>query len=155
MPILFFIFILTPIIEISLFIKLGGYLGLVPTIALVFLTAIVGVTLLRIQGMATLLRAKTRMAEGRMPAQEMAEGILLAVAGAFLLTPGFFTDTVGFILLFPPARRGVYAFLKSRMTIQGVNMNAGGPRSTGEHTFEGEFSRDDKTDSQSKTLPPQ
>lgn len=153
MPILFLIFILIPIIEITLFIKLGGYLGLLPTIGLVFLTAIVGVTLLRWQGMATLLRAKSRMAEGKMPAQEMAEGILLAIAGAFLLTPGFFTDAIGFVLLFPPVRRMVYAYFKGRMKFQGMNMGAGSTFSN-EHTFEGEFKRDETSSSPQDTLPP-
>ncbi len=92
--------------------------------------------------MATLLRAKTRLAQGQIPAQEMVEGLLLAVAGAFLLTPGFFTDTIGFTLLFPEVRRLVYGFFKGRAIFAGAqNVNAG----AGEHTFEGEYRRDAKS----------
>jgi UPF0716 protein FxsA len=68
------------------------------------LTAVIGVRLLKIQGVSTLKRAQNKMQTGQMPAQEMLEGMGLVVAGAFLLTPGFFTDAVGFLLLLPLTR---------------------------------------------------
>ena len=103
------------------------------------LTAIIGVALLKRQGLATLTRGMARMNAGEVPAREMAEGILLAVAGALLLTPGFITDFVGFILLFPPWRMVIASALLKRVEIHSQM----GP-STGEDppaTLEGEFER--------------
>ena len=87
-----------------LLIEVGGYIGAWPTIGLVMVTAVIGVALLRIQGLATLTRGVSRLNHGELPAQEMVEGLLLAVAGALLLTPGFVTDIIGFVLLSPPGR---------------------------------------------------
>jgi UPF0716 protein FxsA len=103
-PVITTIFLLVPIAEIFLLIQVGGIIGAPWTILLVVLTAVIGVRLLKIQGVSTLARAQNKMQTGQMPAQEMLEGMGLVVAGAFLLTPGFFTDTVGFVLLFPPTR---------------------------------------------------
>ena len=124
-----------------LLIEVGGYIGALPTIALVMLTAVIGVVLLRIQGLATLTRGMGRLQRGELPAQELAEGLLLAMAGALLLTPGFVTDTVGFLLLFPPTRVAVAARLLSR-----VEIRPGGPAGpSGAHggytIIEGEFER--------------
>ena len=96
------IFFLTPIAEMYLLIKVAGHIDAWPTVGLVMLTAVVGVALLKRQGLLTLTRGMGRLQRGEVPATEMAEGILLAVAGALLVTPGFITDTVGFVLLFPP-----------------------------------------------------
>jgi UPF0716 protein FxsA len=103
-PVITVIFLLVPIVEIFLLIQVGGIIGAPWTILLVVLTAVIGVRLLKIQGVSTLTRAQNKMQTGQMPAQEMLEGMGLVVAGAFLLTPGFFTDTVGFLLLLPPTR---------------------------------------------------
>lgn len=111
-PVITAIFLLVPIVEIFLLIQVGGIIGAPWTILLVVLTAVIGVRLLKIQGVSTLARAQNKMQTGQMPAQEMLEGMGLVVAGAFLLTPGFFTDTVGFLLLFPPTR----AWLVSKVT---------------------------------------
>lgn len=105
MPILFVLFIVIPILEMWLLITVGSHIGALPTIGLVFLTAVIGVALLRQQGVATLLRANQRMRSGEIPAIEMGEGIFLAVGGALLLTPGFITDAVGFACLIPGIRR--------------------------------------------------
>lgn len=104
-----------------LLIRVGGYIGAWPTVALVMLTAVVGVALLRVQGLATLTRGLGRLEGGQVPAREVAEGLLLAVAGALLLTPGFVTDAIGFVLLFPPSR----AALAERMLAR-VQVVAGG-----------------------------
>ncbi|XOV84347.1 MAG: FxsA family protein [bacterium] len=114
---LLLIFFMTPIVEMYLLITVAGYIDAWPTIALVMLTAVIGVALLKRQGLATLTRGVSRMNRGEVPAQEMAEGILLAVAGALLLTPGFVTDTVGFVLLFPPARQALVVLLLKRVEI--------------------------------------
>lgn len=83
--IVFLIFVLVPVIEISLFISVGDYLGLWPTIAMVFLTAFLGASLVRSQGLQTLLSVQSRLKQGELPAQQILEGVLLAVAGVLLL----------------------------------------------------------------------
>jgi len=103
-PVITAVFLLVPIVEIFLLIHVGGIIGAPWTILLVVLTAVIGIRLLKIQGVSTLKRAQNKMQTGQMPAQEMLEGMGLVVAGAFLLTPGFFTDAVGFLLLLPPTR---------------------------------------------------
>ena len=93
-----------PIIEIALFIEIGGAIGLLPTIGLVILTAVAGAVLLRAQGFATLARLQSSLEEGGDPSGPLAHGAMIVFAGALLLTPGFFTDAVGFLLLLPPVR---------------------------------------------------
>ncbi len=85
-------------------IQVGGLIGALPTIGLVFLTAIIGLALLKQQGISTLFRAQQKMASGQVPAKELVEGIFLAVGGALLLTPGFVTDAIGFACLIPGVR---------------------------------------------------
>jgi len=125
---LFLIFVITPVLEMWLLITVGGYLGALPTIGLVLLTAFVGVNLLRAQGFETLWRGRRKFEEGQLPAQEIAEGIILAVSGALLLTPGFVTDLVGFLGLIPPIRRIIAQFVLSRMVVAGVSKNVQGER---------------------------
>ena len=146
MRFLFLLFVLTPIVEMWVLIKVGAYIGALSTIGLVTLTAFIGITLLRQQGLSTLWRAQQRMDSGQLPAQEMAEGLLLAVGGALLLTPGFVTDTVGFACLLPGLRQGLVA----RVAKHFVAMQTGpGARSAGREaprrpdTIDGEFHRDD------------
>lgn len=103
-PVVAIIFLIIPIVEVYLLIQVGQVIGALWTIFLVVLTAVIGVWLLKIQGISTLMRAQQKMQSGQTPAREMLEGVGLILAGAFLLTPGFFTDTVGFLLLFPPIR---------------------------------------------------
>lgn len=98
-------FIVVPIVEIALFIEIGGRAGLWNTIALVVLTAVIGTWLLRAQGLGTLNRAQESLARNVFPVAELFDGLCLLVAGALLLTPGFLTDTLGFLLLIPPLRR--------------------------------------------------
>ena len=126
-PVLALIFIAVPVIEIFLLIQVGQVIGAWWTIGLVILTAIIGVRLLKIQGISTLMRAQEKMQSGNMPAQEMLEGIGLIVAGAFLLTPGFFTDGFGFCLLIPPIRRVMVNAIVARMAVSGqfVSMHGG------------------------------
>jgi UPF0716 protein FxsA len=107
MPVLFLVFIVVPIVEMYLLIKVGAVIGGLYTIALVLLTALIGVTLLKKQGLSTFITAQQKMQTGQMPITEIAEGLMLAVAGALLLTPGFVTDTIGFILLTPILRQHI------------------------------------------------
>lgn len=105
MPILFLIFIIVPIVEMYILIKVGAMIGGLYTIGLVLLTAIIGVSLLKKQGISTFMTAQQKMQTGQMPVTEMAEGLMLAVTGALLLTPGFVTDAFGFMLLTPVLRQ--------------------------------------------------
>lgn len=117
---LFFLFIAVPIIEIGLFIQVGGFLGLWATLAIVVLTALVGTALMRAQGMAALKKLQTSIESGGNPADPIANGAFILIAGLLLLTPGFFTDTLGMLLLVPPLRKSliqtVAAQLKARAT---------------------------------------
>ncbi|NKC00993.1 MAG: hypothetical protein GKR90_21205 [Pseudomonadales bacterium] len=115
------IFFLTPILEMYLLIEVAGYINTLPTIFLVMLTAVIGVALLKHQGLATLTRGVGRLNRGEIPATEMAEGILLGIAGALLITPGFVTDGVGFLLLFPPSRALIAKQLLARVQLSGAS----------------------------------
>lgn len=116
---MFLIFVVTPVVELSLLIKVGGMIGAGWTIALVLTTAFIGVNLLRRQGLQTLFTAQRKMQEGQIPLKEAAEGMMLAIAGAFLLTPGFLTDTAGFLLLTPGVRQWVARNWAQRMLARG------------------------------------
>lgn len=118
---LFLIFVITPVLEMWLLITVGAQLGALPTIGLVLLTAFIGVNLLRAQGFETLWRGRRKFEEGQLPAQEIAEGIILAVCGALLLTPGFITDLIGFSGLIPPIRRIIAQSILSRMVVANVS----------------------------------
>jgi UPF0716 protein FxsA len=112
----------------------------------VVLTAVVGSLLIRQQGFSTLERARQGMAAGQVPAMEMMEGVALVIAGALLLTPGFFTDTIGFLLLIPAFRRWVIRnALRSAVIVQMQHPGRPGQGSSGQgpHTYEGEYSKDD------------
>lgn len=102
---IFLLLVATPIVELWLILKVGSAIGVGSTLLLIFLTAIIGAAMLRRQGFSTLFRARQKMDEGQVPASEMAEGLMLAFAGALMLTPGFVTDAVGFALLLPWVRR--------------------------------------------------
>ena len=115
---LFLLLIIVPVIEIYLLIKVGSIIGAFPTILVVVSTAIAGTWLLKQQGLATLMRFQNSAAQGRMPAQEMAEGLALAFGGALLLTPGFVTDIIGFLCLIPFTRQGIIRWLMHRMKLK-------------------------------------
>jgi UPF0716 protein FxsA len=106
-------FIGVPLLEIAVFIQLGGWIGLWPTLALVVLSAMLGTWQLRAQGLATLARARAAIDAGQVPTLEIFDGACLLVAGALLLTPGFVTDTLG-LLLFVPAVRAYLRTLLGR-----------------------------------------
>lgn len=104
---LFILFLLVPLIEIYFLIKVGSIIGAGWTVFAVVGTAILGAGLLRIQGLSTLQRAQLSINKGEVPAVAMLEGVALAISGVLLLTPGFFTDTLGFILLIPVLRQSL------------------------------------------------
>jgi UPF0716 protein FxsA len=144
MPI-FLLLVAVPIIEIALFIQVGGWLGLWPTLGIVILTAIIGTVLLRAQGLATLGELQRRLSTGEDPSATLAHGAMILVAGVLLLTPGFFTDGVGFLLLTPLVRAAAIRFARARMAR--VDPGMGGPAGpgyghspkTGPETVDGEY----------------
>ena len=151
------LFIVVPLVELYLIIEIGSMIGALWTVLLVVLTAVIGVSLLRIQGLSTLNRARNSMEMGTMPAMEMMEGMALAVGGALLITPGFLTDTLGFLCLIPATRRAMIRYLMARSVMVGSTYtrqnygrhpHQGGPSHSGSHsggrTIEGEFQRKDK-----------
>jgi UPF0716 protein FxsA len=145
MPI-FFILVAVPIIEIALFIEVGGWLGLSPTIGIVVLTAAIGTVLLRAQGLATVGELQRRLEAGENPGPTLAHGAMILIAGVLLLTPGFFTDAVGFALLTPPVRQAAIRFARSRMKVShtGFHMHTRqhrrpAPSDTGPGMVEGEY----------------
>ena len=112
---LFALLVAVPIIEIALFIQVGGVIGLFPTLAIVIATALAGTVLLRRQGLATLSKLQSSVAEGRNPMNPIAHGAMILVSGVLLLTPGFFTDAVGLLLLVPGVRAALIKAGAARM----------------------------------------
>lgn len=125
---LFATFLVVPLIEIGLFIAIGGMIGLWPTLLGVVVTAFIGSAIIRGQGIALLLDIRRSADAGQLPAQQIAEAMMLAIAGALLLTPGYFTDACGFILLVPPVRLAIYHHLKSRVHVVGASTRNAPPR---------------------------
>ena len=105
------LFILIPVAELYLFMTLGDMLGIGTTLAIIVLTAFLGAALTKSQGARAMERFRQASAEGRLPHKEVLDGLLILLAGAVLLTPGFLTDTVGFLLLIPPARAVIRGWL--------------------------------------------
>ena len=157
------LFIVIPLVELYFIIVVGDIIGAFWTVLLVLLTAVIGVNLLRVQGMSTLARAQRNMAQGALPAMELMEGVALAVAGVLLITPGFITDTIGFLLLIPASRRAIIRYIMARATVRThFNGGSGGFYSSSQqtrhepssgssdpgrpkvgHTIEGEYHRED------------
>jgi UPF0716 protein FxsA len=106
---LLMIFILVPIAELYVIIKIGGAIGVLPTLALLVADALLGSFLLRQQGRAAWVRFNRALAEGRLPHREVFDGVLIIFGGALLMTPGFITDVFGLVLLIPPTRALVRA----------------------------------------------
>lgn len=157
LPIFAILFLLVPILEITLLIQVGSVIGAPLTILCVVLTAVLGAYLLRQQGLSTLARFQQSLAQGEVPATQMLEGIVLIVGGALLMTPGFFTDAIGFACLFPLTRMGIVKYLvkHSKMQVMGGHTQGGfgqspfdqqnsqqsRPTRDGHYEYEGEYTR--------------
>ena len=102
--VLFLIFVVTPIVELTVIVQVAGSTGVMNTIGLLILVSLVGAWLVRREGLGILRRAQAELAKGRMPGRELVDGLLVLLAGALMLTPGFVTDAVGLALLLPPVR---------------------------------------------------
>lgn len=122
---LFFAFLAVPLIEIALFIQVGGLIGLWPTLLIVVLTAIAGTALVRSQGARALGNMRQSFSELSDPTEHLAHGAMILVSGALLLTPGFFTDAVGFALLAPGVRMFVMRKARERINVQSFTMGQG------------------------------
>ncbi len=123
---LLLLFIAMPILEIGVLIRVGGWLGLWPTLLIVVLTAVLGTWMLRQQSAATMMQAQSRLQAGELPAQQIFEGLLLLVGGILLLTPGFVTDAFGFACLMPWSRRWMASQIAARTKNGTIFMSAGG-----------------------------
>jgi UPF0716 protein FxsA len=134
-------FIIIPILEIYLLIKVGSIIGGLTTILLVIVTAIIGTHLLRSQGIATLQKVQTTLQQGQMPTEALLEGIFIILGGALLLTPGFFTDAVGFICLIPILRQSLVSWLRKRIQLTPSSFSQSSPKSP--FTIEGDYRRED------------
>ncbi|CUH39404.1 Suppressor of F exclusion of phage T7 [Jannaschia seosinensis] len=119
---LFAIFVAVPILEIALFIQVGGWLGLWPTLAIVIATAALGTWLVRRQGLAEIARIQKSLGELRDPTRPLAHGAMILASGLLLLTPGFFTDALGFALLVPGVRDAVLSYIRKRIKVQSFRM---------------------------------
>jgi len=101
---IFLLFILIPIIEIAIFITVGSNIGILNTIAIILLTAVIGIYFVRRQGLSLLFNAQKNMSQGIFPTEEIKGGIFLLISGLLLITPGFFTDCVAFLMFFKPVQ---------------------------------------------------
>lgn len=110
----FIIFIMIPLLEIMVFMSVGEQVGMWNTLLLAFLTAILGGIIIKHQGLHTIRAMQEASQEGRMPVNEIFDGVCLIAAGAALITPGFVTDSLGFLLLIPPVRVFLRDFIKKR-----------------------------------------
>lgn len=147
MPLLL-LFILVPLIEIALFIQVGGWIGLWPTLGIVLLTAIVGSMMVRQQGAREMAQLRSSFSELRDPTEPLANGAMILFSGALLLTPGFFTDAVGIALLFPPVRAAIYRYLRSKIQVASFQMGPDGmqqqqPRQPQDRVIDGDFTEVD------------
>jgi UPF0716 protein FxsA len=119
-----FLFLLFPIIELAVLIKVGSVIGVLPTLLLIIGSGVLGAVLLRVAGVATAFRARERLARGELPEQEVIEGLLIAVGGGLLLLPGFISDIFGLLCLFPFTRRLMVGKLRQRAADQALRQRA-------------------------------
>jgi len=111
--------LLVPVAEIAIFVQVGSRIGAGMTVLLVVVSAVVGVWLVRRQGLATATRVQAMVARGESPALGMLEGLALLAAGVLLVIPGFLTDIAAFVLLIPPLRRGIIQLTLRHMRLEG------------------------------------
>ena len=141
MRIALILFIIVPLFEMIVLIEVGSIIGAIPTVFLVVLTATVGIWLLKLEGMQTWARVQQKLAQGAIPETELLEGVMLIVGGALLLTPGFVTDTVGFICLLPGLRRPIARWMIRQAVLRSFDTTSNTTSQT--KIIEGEFRRED------------
>ncbi|MEX0971433.1 MAG: FxsA family protein [Paracoccaceae bacterium] len=131
---LFVVLVAIPIVEIALFIQVGGAIGLWPTLGIVVATAFIGTFLIRAQGAAAMERLRAALSSGQDPSGALADGAAILMAGALLLTPGFFTDALGLALLFAPTRFLIFRAIRAQVKVAGFAHTTRSP-----DVVEGEF----------------
>lgn len=141
-------FLAIPLIEIALFIQVGGVIGLGWTLLVVVITAVLGATMVRSQGAAALSQLQSSFNTMRDPSEPLAHGAMILFAGALLLTPGFFTDAIGFALLVPQVRMAVVANLRKRMQVHAFHAQQPQPHRHPDDVIDGEF---EEVEQQEKT----
>jgi UPF0716 protein FxsA len=159
---LFLFFIVLPVIEIALFIEVGGEIGVWPTLALVVGAALLGASLFRVQGFLAWKRMEEAIKRGEPPVAEMFEGLLLFAAALLLILPGFFSDAVALLLLVPPLRRFFGREVarrtagSARFTVFGAGMDSPRPPPPGQGpVIDGEAEEVDADEDEDRTrLPP-
>jgi UPF0716 protein FxsA len=160
------LFIVVPIAELYVIIKVGEAIGVLPTLALLFADAILGSLLLRYQGRGAWRRFNEALAQRRFPGREVADGVLIVIGGTLLLTPGFITDVFGLLLLIPPSRAIARALLRrltvARFTVVGMPGASGGfgragePRAGGRRAYDFDATAEEvpPEDEEERRLPP-
>ena len=128
---LFIVFICIPALEIFLLIKIGGQIGALNTVALIFLTAIIGIYFAKLQGIQTLKSGMVNLYQNKMPVYEIMSGASIAIAAILLIIPGFFSDFIGFLLLVPFTRKIIFALTLKNRTASETKKN--------EKTIDGEI----------------
>lgn len=141
MRIALILFIIVPLFEMIVLIEVGSIIGAIPTVFLVVLTATLGIWLLKLEGMQTWARVQKKLAQGAIPETELLEGIMLIVGGALLLTPGFVTDSIGFICLLPGLRQPIARWMIRQAVFRSFNNTSNTTSQT--KIIEGEFRRED------------
>ena len=155
-------FIAVPLAEMLLLFEVSERIGGFETLGLVVLTAVIGVQILKRQGLATLLRANQRLESGELPAQEIVEGMMLAGAGALLLTPGFITDSIGFVFLTGPLRRPIARHFINTGVVKAMSgggsgftvysSRAGGYKTRDGNVVEGEYTKEPESGDPERSL---
>jgi len=148
---LFFLFTTVSLLEIFVLVKVGSFLGAVPTIMLVIVTALIGSALVRSQGLQLVAQLQERLAKGEMPGQQLIEGIMLIITGVLLVTPGFVTDLAGLLLLQPTIRAAIAKTILANVNFSSASMSNGFSHTHSSFTkadidsdvIEGEFERKD------------
>ena len=108
-------FIVMPVVEIAVLIRVHNHIGLANTIALVIITGVAGAIMARAQGFMVLMQLRRDMAEGTMPAPRLMDGVMILIAGVLMITPGLITDSAGFLLLMPPVRAAIRGWLRRKV----------------------------------------
>lgn len=154
MRIFLLLFLLFPLAELALLIQVGSSIGVLPTILLLVISGMAGILLLRLAGFATAWRARERLARGELPEREMLQGLMMAIAGGLLFLPGFLSDIIALLVLFPPSRKLFLGFVGGRVEAQAQRRRAfaddlrqqqerqAGPQRP--NVIEGEWERRDK-----------
>lgn len=123
---LLLLFVVVPIVELAVIIQVGQLLGVVPTLGILIVMSVLGAWLMKREGLGVIRRAQQQARSGRVPGREVADGFLIVLGGALMLTPGFVTDGVGMALLLPPVRALVRPVLLAQLQARALGATLGG-----------------------------